>query len=358
MFKAKIRQKRKLDHIEYALRQGRPETTSGFEDIRLLNDSLPGFSLGDVDPACVFMGKKLAAPLLINAITGGHPAATVINKSLARAARQTGVAMAVGSQTAGLEDPGLRHTYEVARQENPDGVLLANLSAGAPPEQAAAVVEMISADGLQLYLNVPQELAMREGDRDFHGVIDNIREVTSSLSVPVIVKEVGFGLSRETISAVYDAGVRHVDVGGQGGTNFIDIEDMRSGEESGKGVRNWGIPTAAGLLEGLSLELPVFIIASGGLETGLDVAKALALGAGMAGMAKIFLKELTDKSGEGLEKGLINKISGIINELRLVMLMSGAKNLERLAAKPVLVTGRVAEWMTRRGIDIDRYARR
>lgn len=348
------RQKRKLDHIGYALRLRKSEASSGFEEIRLINDSLPGFSLGDVDTTCVFMGKRLAAPLLINAITGGHPAVASINKSLARVARQTGVAMAVGSQMAGLEDPGLRHTYEVARQENPDGVLLANLSAGAPPELAAAAVEMISADGLQLYLNVPQELAMREGDRDFNGVIDNIRDVTAGLSVPIVVKEVGFGLSRETISAIYGAGVRHVDVGGQGGTNFIEIEDMRSGEKSSKGVLNWGIPTAVSLLEGLSLELPILMIASGGLETGVDVAKAVALGAGMAGMAKIFLEELTDKS----EEGLINKISGIINELRLVMLMSGAKNLAHLVKKPVLVTGRVAEWMIRRGIDIDKYARR
>jgi len=300
------------------------------------------------------MGKKLEAPLLINAITGGHPAVAGINKSLAKAARQTGVAMAVGSQMAGLENPGLRHTYEVARQENPDGVLLANLSAGVPPELAAAAVEMISADGLQLYLNVPQELAMREGDRDFSGIVDNIREVTSAVSVPVIVKEVGFGLSKESISAIYSAGVRYVDVGGQGGTNFIEIENMRSGQKSGKGVRNWGIPTAVSLLEGLSLELPILIIASGGLDSGIDVAKAVALGAGLTGMARIFLKEFLDKS----EEGLINKISGIIDELRMVMLMSGAENLAQLAKKPVLVTGAVAEWMERRGIDIDRYARR
>jgi len=300
------------------------------------------------------MGKKLKAPILINAITGGHPEVAGINKSLARVARQTGVAMAVGSQMAGLENSGLRYTYEVARQENPDGVLLANLNAGAPPELAAAAVEMISADGLQLYLNVPQELAMREGDRDFNGIIDNIREVTFSLSVPVIVKEVGFGLSRESISAIYNAGVRHVDVGGQGGTNFIEIENMRSKKKSGVSIRNWGIPTVVSLLEGLSLGRPIFMIASGGLGNGVDVAKAVALGAGLAGMARVFLKELMDKS----EEGLINKINGIIDELRLVMLMSGAENLEQLKKKPVLITGSVAEWMERRGIDINRYARR
>jgi len=300
------------------------------------------------------MGKKLKAPLLINAITGGHPSVMNINKSLARVARQAGIAMAVGSQMAGLENPGLKQTYEVARWENPDGIVLANLSAAAPPELAAAAVEMVSADGLQLYLNTPQELAMQEGDRDFSGIIANIREVASSLEVPVIVKEVGFGLSRESVATIYNAGVRHVDIGGQGGTNFIAIENMRSGRKASQGMLNWGIPTAVSLLESRSLSLPLFVIASGGLETGVDVAKAIALGAGLAGMARIFLKELLQKS----EEALLNKVMEIINELRLVMLMSGAENLEQMSKKPVLIMGRVAEWMDRRGIDISMYARR
>jgi len=291
---------------------------------------------------------------MINAITGGHPSVMNINKSLGRVARQAGIAMAVGSQMAGLENPGVRQTYEVVRWENPDGVVLANLSAAAPPELAAAAVEMVSADGLQLHLNIPQELAMQEGDRDFRGIIANIVEVASFLEVPVIVKEVGFGLSRESIAAIYNAGVRYVDIGGQGGTNFIAIESMRSGREFGKEMLNWGIPTAVSLLEARSLGLPLFVVASGGLKTGVDVAKAVALGAGLAGIARPFLKELLEKS----EEALLNMVIGIIHELRLVMLMSGAGNLEQMANKPVLITGRVAEWMDRRGIDISMYARR
>lgn len=315
---------------------------------------MPGLSLDEIDTTCSFMGKKLAAPLLINAITGGHPEVAGINRSLARAARRTGVAMAVGSQTAGLEDAGLKYTYMAAREENPDGVLLANLSAGAPPEQAAAAVAMIAADGLQLHLNLPQELAMLEGNRDFRGIAANIKAVAASVSVPVIVKEVGFGLSRESVSAIYQAGVRYIDVGGRGGTNFIAIENGRAGRRGGDDVLNWGIPTAISLLEGLSLELPVYFVAAGGLRTGSDVAKAIALGAGLAGMALVFLQELMERS----EAGLINKITGIIEELRRVMLMTGASSLAQLAQKPVLITGAVAEWMTRRGINIDRYARR
>ena len=310
--------------------------------------------LSDVDTTCSFLGKKLNAPLLINAMTGGHPEVGKINGSLARVAHDFGVAMAVGSQTAGLEDPGLKDTYAVAREENPNGVLLANLSAGAPPEHAAAAVEMISADGLQLYLNVPQEIVMSEGDRDFRGVIDNIRAVVSSVGVPVIVKEVGFGISKEAAAAVYDAGVRYIDVSGQGGTNFIAVEQRRTGSTSSGGILNWGIPTASSLLEVLSLGTSLFVIASGGLYNGVDIAKALSLGAGMAGMAGPLLKSLV----EGSEDVLRNLVNSILGELRLAMLLTGAADLKQLQRRPVIITGKTAEWMERRGIDINCYARR
>lgn len=343
-----------MDHINYAVRTGKTGISNGFEDIRLINASLPGLRLGDIDTTCAFLGKKLKVPLLINAMTGGHPGVKEVNRCLAGVARDFGIAMAVGSQRAGLENTGVRDTYSVAREQNPDGVLLANLDAGATPEQAASAVEMISADGLQLYLNVPQELAMPEGDRDFRGIIANIRDVASSLSVPVIVKEVGFGLSRESVAAVYEAGARYVDVGGHGGTNFVAIEDLRSGKKSPEGILNWGIPTAASLLEALSLGLSIIPIASGGLSSGMDVARAIALGAGMAGIAGLFLRALL----EGSEEALRGLVADILGELRLAMLMAGAENLSRLAEKPVLVTGATAEWLERRGIDINRYARR
>lgn len=302
----------------------------------------------------MFLGKPLKAPLLINAMTGGYPGARKINGSLAGVARILGIAMAVGSQTAGLEDPGLKDTYAIAREVNPEGVLLANLSAGAPPEHAAAAVKMISADGLQLYLNVAQELAMSEGERDFRGVMENIREVISSVSVPVIVKEVGCGLSRETAAAIADLGVRHIDTGGQGGTNFIAIEQMRTGRTETDGIRNWGIPAAVSLLEVLSLGSGIFVIASGGISSGVDIARALSLGAGMAGMARPLLKALV----EGSEGVLCSFVRGIIEELRLSMLLTGAVDLAQLREKSVIITGKTAEWMERRGIDINCYARR
>jgi len=276
-----IRQTRKLDHIKYALQMDDPFGDNGFSDIHLIHQSLPELAFEEVDPATVFLNKKIAAPLLINAMTGGNKELAKINQSMARIARKTRIAMAVGSQKAGLEDPELRFTYTIAREENPDGVLLANLSASCLPEEADAAVEMIKADGMQLFLNAPQELVMEEGERDFRHILRNIRAIQERVRVPVIVKEVGFGMSKETITRLYEAGVRYVDVGGSGGTNFIYIENCRQqGKDSRSEITHWGIPTAISLLEGLSLQLPVSFIASGGITSVLEAAKALALGGG------------------------------------------------------------------------------
>lgn len=345
---------RKLDHIKFAMKSKEPVASSGLEDVRLLNNSIPGLALEDIDTSLIFLGKKLKAPLLINAMTGGHPQTREINKCLATVAAEFGIAMAVGSQTAGIEDPTVCDSYAVVREVNPDGVILANLSAGVSPELAESAVKMIAADGLQLYLNVPQELVMPEGEREFKGVAGNIQEVVSSLEAPVLVKEVGFGLSREVVASIYRSGVRYIDVGGRGGTNFIAIENMRSGKRSSKDILDWGIPTAISLMEALSLNLPVFFVASGGLRSGVDVAKVLALGAGLAGMAGVILRALINGSRDDLSA----LVTRIIDELRLAMLMCGAATMSDLRQKPVLVTGFAAEWLERRGIEVNSYARR
>jgi len=349
-----IRQIRKIDHLRYALQAGGCPGENGFGDIRPVHQALPELDLGEVDTSVLFLGKKLRAPLLINAMTGGHPAVKEINRSLARAAAGSGVAMAVGSQQAGLEDPRVRDTYAVAREENREGVLLANVSAATPPELVAAAVEMIAADGVQLYLNAAQELVMTEGDRGFKGILANIRQVVSTSAVPVIVKEVGFGLSRDTVTDLFRAGVRYVDTGGRGGTNFVVIEHLRAGRTCLEEWRKWGIPTAASLVEIAGTGLPVFIIAAGGLACGLDLARALMLGAGLAGMAGHLLNVLVEHS----ETALFERLELIIADLRRAMLLIGARNLDELAEKPVVITGDTAEWLQRRGVDIETYARR
>lgn len=342
-----------MEHIKYALELSSADSSTGFDDIHLVHNALPELDRHGVDCSCVFMGKKLRAPLMINAITGGHAKVIEINQELARAAADTGIAMAVGSQRAALDDPEVRHTFAVAREENPDGVLLANLSAQCTPDEALEAIHMIKADGIQLYLNVNQKLTMREGDANFTGILDNIRQLVGILPVPIIVKEVGFGISRETVSSLYHAGVSYVDVSGRGGTNFAAIEGRRGGQDC-VCLKQWGIPTAISLLEALSTSLPLAIIASGGLRTSVDMAAALAAGASLTAMAGPFLREL--KSG-GLQ-GLISFINNLIEGLQKIMVLTGAGDLKSFAQKPMVITGFTAEWLQRRGIDIDIYARR
>jgi len=348
------RQNRKKEHLEFALKTAHFPVENGFSDLYLVYEAIPELNLDQIDTALNFLNKKLTAPLLINAMTGGHPDVKHINRSLARSAARTGIAMAVGSQTAGLEDPEVRDTYRVARDENPDGVLLANLSALASPDMAKEAIAMIGADGIQLHLNVAQELNMPEGDRKFSDTLANIEKVVQQSPVPVIIKEVGFGLSRETIRKIYNLGVKYIDVGGKGGTDFIKIEKMRSGRVDDEELPNIGITTAASLIETLSLNLPLSVTATGGFTGQIDVACALALGAELVGMAAHFLQVLSKKS----EQGLIERIDSITDNLRRTMLMTGAKNLKELTGKPVIITGFTAEWLMRRGVNITHYARR
>jgi isopentenyl-diphosphate delta-isomerase len=343
------RKNRKKEHIEFALKAALESNGSnGFSDVHLLYEALPELNLDEIDTTLCFLGKRLNAPLLINAMTGGHPAVKHINRSLAKVAARAGIAMAVGSQIAGLEDQDVQDTYKVARDENPHGVLLANVSALTASVMVKEAIEMIDADGVQLHLNVAQELAMNEGDRNFKGTLNNIESIVSLSNVPVIVKEVGFGLSRETIKRIYDTGVRYIDVAGKGGTDFIKIENMRSGQDYLGNYQNIGISTAASLIEAHSLNLPLCILASGGFNGGSDVAGALALGAELVGLAGHFLQVLFQST----EQGLNERVDRIIDHLRRTMLMVGASNLKELAAKPVIITGSTAEWLTWRGINI------
>lgn len=347
------RQERKLDHLKYSLEMRDSTVDSGFSDVKPVHQSFSGIKPSQVDLSVQFLGKRLEIPLMINAITGGHPNTLKINRELAVAARKTGVAMAVGSQKAALEDSRVVETYCVAREENPDGVLLANLSATCTAEEARRAVEMIAADGMQVHFNVPQELAMDEGDPDFDMVLPNLKNLVESVDFPVIAKEVGFGMSRETILQLYRSGIKIMDIGGRGGTNFISIEHARKGHVD-KEFEEWGIPTAACLFEGLELGLPVDLIASGGLRTSLDMVRALAAGAKMVAMARPFLEILVQSSLDML----VDYIERLKYGLARYMVMTGARSIPDLTGIPLVITGKTAEWLIRRGVDINAYANR
>lgn len=323
------------------------------EDIRLLNCSLPELNIEEIDLGLSIWGKKLSFPLIVNALTGGSKEARSINHDLAIMCQKYGLAMAVGSQTIALEDPVWKDSFTVVRDYNPGGMVIANISGTAGSEAARAAVEMIHADALQLHFNVPQELAMPEGDRCFRGIVEKVARIVETISVPVIAKEVGFGFSRESVQQLYQAGVRIFDTGGQGGTNFIAIEDKRGGMFGGE-LDSWGIPTAVSLAEIVACKLPVSIIASGGIRSAADAAKAFALGADMVGIAGPLLRILVS---DGIEK-LDRWINDFLYRLQAVFLMSGARDIAAIRQKPVVILGPTAEWLRARDIDPHLWSRR
>ena len=318
-----------------------------------MQDSIPNLALQDIDLRADFLNKTLTYPLLINALTGGTEQSKSVNRILAGLAQKYGLAMAVGSVTIAIEDPTLRDSFTVVREMNPDGVILANLGANCRIEQACEAVDMICADGLQLHFNVPQELAMSEGDRDFRGIIDNVSRIVDACPVPVIAKEVGFGFSRETVQKLYAAGIRIFDNGGRGGTNFLAIENQRDGKSANQ-IDDWGIPTAISLAEIISLQLPIQTVATGGIRSAADVAKAMALGADLAGIAGLFLRIYINEGLEVLEQ----QVENLLFQLKAVFLMSGARDIEQMQSKPVIILARTAEWLRARNIDPGRWANR
>jgi len=347
------RSKRKWDHIQYALETGQKRIT-GFDDIKFVNQSLPGSNLGSVKLETEIGELSLSSPIFINAMTGGGGERTYrINRELAIAARETGSAIAVGSQMAALKDPGERRSYEVVREMHPNGIILANLGSEATVGQARAAIDMIQADALQMHLNVVQELTMPEGDRDFAGALARIKEIQQSVGVPVVVKEVGFGISAETAAALLSSGIRYVDVGGFGGTNFAKIENKRRNRLL-TFFEDWGIPTAASIIETKSASQELSVIASGGIQNSLDIVKALAAGADAAAMAGYLLKTLMENGTEEL----IKEINMIKEEIAVIMTALGVHTIEELKSVPLVIAGDTHHWLEQRGINTALFARR
>ncbi|MDS1030678.1 type 2 isopentenyl-diphosphate Delta-isomerase [Bacillota bacterium LX-D] len=343
-----LREKRKLDHIKLALELPTGPVENGFSDIHLIHNALPEVNYADVDLTCTWLGKRLKAPLIINAITGGAQETQSINGALARTAGKLGIAMAVGSQTSALNNNELKKTYSIARQENPAGLLLANVGALVSWEKALSAVEMIEADGLQIHLNSLQELLMPEGDRSFKGILHNIAEIIARCPVPVIVKEVGFGISMDVGRSLFEVGVKEIDISGLGGTNFAAIEIARSKQKFTEDFITWGIPTAKSILEIANLNLPLQIIASGGIVNGIEIAKALRIGATMVGIAGRALKFLLEKN----EADLYSYIEDIITELKMTLLLTGSENIKCFRDVPIVVTGDTVEWIKQRKLNL------
>ncbi|HSB47022.1 MAG TPA: type 2 isopentenyl-diphosphate Delta-isomerase [Candidatus Bilamarchaeum sp.] len=285
---------RKKDHVELVISEGAQYAkTGGFEKVEFVHNALPEISLDSVDLSVKFLGKPLAHPLLITGMTGGYSDAESINKGLAAAAEKYGLAFGVGSQRAMIEKPALARTYRV-RDVAPTIPLLSNIGAFQlkkyKGEQIDSIVQSIEADALAVHLNPLQEVIQPEGDTDFSGVLDAIARTCDELSVPVVVKETGAGISQDVAIKLKGAGVKYIDVSGAGGTSWSKVEYLRYGNIPG--FEDWGIPTVESIIQCRGT-LP--LIASGGIRSGVEGAKSIALGADICGAAYPFIKAHREK---------------------------------------------------------------
>lgn len=335
--------KRKQEHIEICLNEDvRSAVSTGLENYRLIHQALPEMALDDVDTSSSFLGHSLGAPLLLSAMTGGAPEAAAINRRLAAAAQQFGLPMGLGSQRSGLEDPAAMATYQV-RDVAPDILLFANLGAvqlnyGYGLSECRRAVEAVGADALVLHLNPLHEAVQPQGDTDFRGLTGKIAAICRGLSVPVIVKEVGWGLSPEAALALREAGVAALDVAGAGGTSWSEVERYRSASPNAAEVAaafsDWGIPTAEALVTVRQACPAVPLIASGGIINGVQAALCLALGADLVGIAHAVLAAANQSPEAAAER-----VRVVLQELRTAMFCAGARTVAALDRTRIVLRG-------------------
>jgi len=355
---------RKSDHLDICLEENvqARKATTGFEETYLVHRALPEIERNKIDLSTTVFDHDFSAPLIVEAMTGGVNKAIKINTAIATAVEKLGLGMGVGSQRAAIEYPKLEPTFKVARKNAPSAFILANIG-GAQlvkeygVKEAKKAVKMLQADALAIHLNPLHEAVQPEGDTSYNGLLKQIKYLVHALDVPVIVKETGAGMSSEDAEKLEASGVAGIDVAGLGGTSWAAVEyyrAKRNGNERhlGETFWDWGIPTVASLIE-ITQSVHVPVIASGGIRSGIDIAKALALGASLTGMACPVLTHAF-KGADELEK----ELRFLIEELRNAMFLVGADSVQRLQKVPVIITGRIADWLTIRGFDLRGYARR
>jgi isopentenyl-diphosphate delta-isomerase len=338
--------------------------TTGFEDTSFIHRALPEIDREKIDLTTRVFGHKFAAPLLVGAITGGTQMATKINATIAEAVEQLGLGMGVGSQRAALEDKKVEETFAIARKKAPKAFLIANIGGvqlknGYGVQEIQKVVDMIDADAVAIHLNALQETAQPEGQTNFSNVLQKIREVAGEIDKPVIAKETGAGIAFEEARRLEAANVNGIDVSGAGGTSFAAVEYYRAKEREDNVQRrlgdvfwDWGIPTAASIVEAAQATY-VPIIGSGGIRSGVDVAKALALGASLASLSQPILRSAV----KGV-KETFRTLSILIDELRNVMFLVGADSVQTLRKTPIVIRGETSEWLRTRGFEVESYAQR
>lgn len=333
-------QQRKKEHLELCLDTNSVTVSSGtgLERYRFVHNALPDLDIEEIDLSTTFLGKRLKAPILISSMTGGFDLARQVNRNLAAAAQRLGLAMGVGSQRVAIEEPSVADSFQV-RDVAPGILLLSNLGAvqlnyGYTVEQCRRAVRMIDADGLILHLNVLQEAVQPEGNRNFKGLAGKIEAVCHELEVPVMAKEVGSGISADVAIRLRQAGVKAIDVAGRGGTSWYAVEAKRAarrGRPAETTFADWGIPTEEALIAVRQAVPELQLVASGGIRTGLDMAKSIALGADLAALGQPLLVSALESADK-----VIQFLDGIIHEIKITMLCVGARDLDALKKVPLV----------------------
>jgi isopentenyl-diphosphate delta-isomerase len=332
---------RKSEHLRVCIEEDVEfqQLTSGLEKYRFTHCCLPELDRSDIELGTTFLGKSLKAPILISSMTGGTELAHLVNTRLATVAQRYGLAMGVGSQRIALEQPELAPTFAV-RSLAPDILLLANLGAvqlnyGCGLEDCLKLVELLEADALILHLNPLQELVQSGGDSNFKGLLAKIEQICAQLPVPVIAKEVGNGISAPMAKKLIEAGVAAIDVAGAGGTSWAKVESQRAKDNRqrhlGQVFADWGLPTAECITAIRSVNSTIPLIASGGLKNGLDLAKSIALGADLGGLARPFLVAAIES-----EAAVDELVKFLIAELEIVLFCTGNPNLSALKTSGAL----------------------
>lgn len=355
---------RKIEHVSVALGQDvSAAQRAGWNDIQCVHQALPEVDLDAIDTSVTFLGHRLRYPIVMSSLTGGHPDVTSINRNLAMAAERYGLVLGVGSQRAAIVNPDVAPSYAVTREYAPTAFLFANI--GAPQlieqarhpaftlEQARQAIDMIGANALAVHMNSLQEAAQPEGDRRAAGEAAALRRLTGQLSIPVIAKETGAGICREQALLLRSCGVSAIDVGGAGGSSMSAMEAARSkarGDERtmqiGLLYRDWGIATPISVVEASVARLP--LIATGGVRNGLDMARALALGATLVGMGFPFLKAASESY-----ESVCDLLETVIAQLKVAMQLSGAASIAQLREADIVICGETRAWLTLRGFEDD-----
>ena len=332
-----INSQRKDEHIENYLRTSSSASTL-LEDVYIEHNAISDICLDEVDTSINFLGRKIAMPLMVDAITGGGSSSAAINEDLSSICQELSIPMACGSESIALTEKESRESFELIKDKK-DLLRIGNLGFERNYEDFVFAKDLIDAHAMQIHLNLAQEMVMKEGDNSYHDPLSIIEELVEKFDCPIIVKETGCGISKKVAKRLIEKNVKYIDIAGQGGTNFIEIEDLRNFDMDFSDFYTWGIPTAKSIMDIRSLSDDTFIIASGGMKTAIDIVKSIVIGADMTAMTGEVLNYLLRGGYDACE----NFLKEINHKMKIIMVLLGVKNIDQLKKVDYKLTGRLKE---------------